>query len=124
MKVFGISVGSAPQKKLMNELSEYYKIAEERPDDNRVHLRIAEVLMKMKEQEKAIEEYLYAAESYEANNLSQISAAIYKQVLQIAPEQVNVYQNLIDIYLREGFLGDAITIYERSSTQSAKITVS
>ena len=113
MKVFGVNIGGAPQKKLTNELNEYYRIAEEDPDDNRVHLRIAEVLMKMGEKEKAIEEYLYAAESYEASNLSQISAAIYKQVLQIAPEQVNVYQNLIDIHLKEGFLGDAIATYER-----------
>ena len=113
MKIFGVSVGSAPQKKLTNELSEYYKIAEENPDDNRVHLRIAEVLMKMGEKEKAIEEYLYAAESYEASNLSQISAAIYKQVLQMAPDKVDVYQNLIDIHLKEGFLGDAIATYER-----------
>lgn len=113
MKVFGVSVGTAPQKKLTNELSEYYRIAEENPDDNRVHLRIAEVLMKMGEKEKAIEEYLYAAENYEADNLSQISAAIYKQVLQIAPEQANVYQKLVDVHLKEGFLGDAIATYER-----------
>ena len=113
MKVLGVSLGGAQHKKLTNELNEYYQIAEENPDDNRVHLRIAEVLMKMGEREKAIEEYLYAAENYQASNLSQISAAIYKQVLQFAPEQVNVYQSLIDIHLKEGFLGDAIATYER-----------
>jgi tetratricopeptide (TPR) repeat protein len=69
--------------------------------------------MKMGEKKKAIEEYLYTAENYEADNLSQISAAIYKQVLQIAPEQANVYQKLVDIHLKEGFLGDAIATYER-----------
>lgn len=97
----------------MSELSEYYKIAEEHPDDPRVHLRIAEVLMKMKKKRKAIEEYIYAAEGYETNNLSQISAAIYKQILRIDPDQINVYQTLVDIHLKEGFLGDAIATCEK-----------
>lgn len=113
MKIFGFSFAGSPKKKLMNELSEYYKIAEEHPDDTRVHLRIAEVLMKMGSRGKAIEEYMYAAEGYEANNLSQISAAIYKQILQIDPGQINVYQTLVDVHLKEGFLGDAIATYER-----------
>ncbi|KPJ60641.1 MAG: hypothetical protein AMJ42_01405 [Deltaproteobacteria bacterium DG_8] len=113
MKVFGFSFSSSSQKKLMNELSEYYKIAEEHPEDSRVHLRIAEVLMKMGRKGKAIEEYIYAAERYEDNNLSQVSAAIYKQILQIDPNQINVYQTLVDVYLKEGFLGDAVATYER-----------
>jgi len=112
VEIFGFSFGGSSEKKLMSELNEYYKIAEESPDDARVHLRIAEVLMKMGKRGKAIEEYTYAAEAYEANNLSQISSAIYKQILQIDPSQVNVYQTLIDLYIKEGFLGDAVAIYE------------
>jgi tetratricopeptide (TPR) repeat protein len=113
MKIFGFSFAGSSQKELMSELNEYYRIAEEHPDDTRVHLRIAEVLMKMGNKGKAIEEYIYAAEGYEANNLSQISAAIYKQILQIDPGQINVYQTLVDVHLKEGFLGDAIAAYER-----------
>ena len=45
--MFGLNFGASSQKKLTNELSEYYRFAEEHPDDIRVHLRIAEVLMKM-----------------------------------------------------------------------------
>ena len=113
MKIFGFSFGGSSQKKLMSELNEYLKHAEEHPDDIRVHLRIAEVLMKMGERHKAIDEYIKAAEEYEANNLSQISAAIYKQILQIDPDQINTYHTLVDIHLKEGFLGDAIATYER-----------
>ena len=111
--MFGLNFGASSQKKLTNELSEYYRFAEEHPDDIRVHLRIAEVLMKMEKTQKAIEEYIYAAEAYEANNLSQIAAAIYKQILQIDPDQLGVYQTLVDTHLREGFLGDAIAAYEK-----------
>ncbi len=111
--MFGLSFGVSLQKKLTNELSEYYRFAEEHQDDIRVHLRIAEVLMKMGKTHKAIEEYIYTAEAYEANNLSQIAAAIYKQILQIDPDQISVYQTLVDTHLREGFLGDAIAAYEK-----------
>jgi len=113
MKIFGFSFAGSSQKRLINELSEYYKIAEEHPDDSRVHLRIAEVLIKMGKKGKAIEEYLCAAERYKEDNLSQISAAIYKHILRIDPDQINVYQTLVDVYLKEGFLGDAIATYER-----------
>jgi len=113
MKIFGFSFAGYSQKRLMNELSEYYRFAEEHPDDSRVHLRIAEVLMKMGKKGKAIEEYICAAERYEADNLSQISAAIYKHILRIDPDQINLYQTLVDVYLKEGFLGDAIATYER-----------
>jgi tetratricopeptide (TPR) repeat protein len=112
MKIFGLDFGVSLEKKLLNELGEYYRYAEEHPNDIRVHLRIAEVLMKMEKIQKAIEEYIYAAEAYEANNLSQIAAAIYKQILQIDPDQVNVYQTLVNTHLNEGFLGDAIATYE------------
>jgi len=113
MKIFGFIIGLSPQRKLENELQEYYTIAEDNPEDVRIHLRIAEILMKVDRKYKAIEEYIYAAEAYEANNLSQIAAAIYKQVLQIDPDQVNVYQTLVNIHQKEGFLGDAIATYER-----------
>jgi tetratricopeptide (TPR) repeat protein len=101
------------QKRLLNELNEYYAFAEGNPDDIRVHLRIADVLMKLGQRHKAIDEYLHAAESYEANNSLQISAAIYNQIVKIDPDQINVYHTLVDIYRREGKVGDAVATYEK-----------
>ena len=46
MKLTRLFAGSNSQKKLSNELNEYYAFAESNPDDIRVHLRIADVLMK------------------------------------------------------------------------------
>ena len=113
MKLFSMFSGNQSQKKLTNELNEYYSFAEQNPDDIRVHLRIADVLMKLGQKCKAIEEYIHAAESYEAGNLFQIAAAIYKQILNIDPEQINVYTALADLYCREGIVGDAIATYEK-----------
>ena len=113
MKLFGKFSGNLTQKKLTNELNEYYAFAEQNPDDIRVHLRIADVLIKLDQKYKAIEEYIHAAESYESSNLPQIAAAIYKQILHIDPEQINVYNALADLYCREGIVGDAISTYEK-----------
>jgi tetratricopeptide (TPR) repeat protein len=112
MGLLNLRFGGSSYHKLLAELNEYYKLAEGHPEDVRVHLRIAEVLMKLGKKGKAIEEYMWAAEGYEENNLSQIAAAIYKQILQIDPGQINVYQRLVDLHLKEGFLGDAIAAYE------------
>jgi len=112
-KIFSFSFTGSSKKKLMNELNEYYNFAKENPEDSRVHLRIAEVLMKLGKKREAIEEYIYAAEKYADNKLPKISAAIYKQILEVDPNQTSIYQSLVDIYLKEGFLGDAVATYER-----------
>ena len=113
MKLPRLFAGTNSQKKLSNELSEYYAFAESNPDDIRVHLRIADVLMKIGQRHKAIDEYLHAAESYAENNSLQIAAAIYNQVVQIDPDQVNVYHTLVDLYRREAKVGDAVATYEK-----------
>jgi tetratricopeptide (TPR) repeat protein len=113
MKLSELLFKPAPGKKLVRELNALYAFAELHPDDIRVHLRIADVLMKMGQRAKAIEQYLHAAELYEANGLSQIAAAIYKQVISIDPEQIDTYHALSDLYRREGIIGDAVATCER-----------
>jgi tetratricopeptide (TPR) repeat protein len=113
MKLSGLFFKSAPDKKLVHELNELYVFAEQHPDDIRVHLRIADVLLKMGQRQKAVEQYLHAAELYEANGLCQIAAAIYRQVISIDPEQINTYHALSDLYRREGIIGDAVATCEK-----------
>jgi tetratricopeptide (TPR) repeat protein len=69
--------------------------------------------MKLGQRHKAIDEYLHAAESYEVSNSLQISAAIYNQIVQIDPDQINVYHTLVALYRREGKVGDAVATYEK-----------
>jgi len=113
MKLRSLLFGASPEKRLVNELNAFYAFAEEHPDDMRVHLRIADVLMKLGQRHKAIEQYIHAAELYEAHKLSQIAAAIYKQVLSIDPEQINTYHTLAALYRKEGIVGDAVATYEK-----------
>lgn len=113
MTLRSVLFGSSPEKRLAKELKEFYTFAEEHPDDMRVHLRIADALMKLGQHQKAVEQYIHAAGLYEANKLSQIAAAIYKQVLSIDPDQINTYHTLVDLYRRDGVIGDAVTTYER-----------
>ncbi len=113
MKWSNLFCKAAPEKKLVRELNALYACAEEHPEDIRVHLRIADVLIKMGQRAKAIEQYLHAAQLYEANGLSQIAAAIYKQVISIDPEQIDTYHDLSDLYRREGVIGDAVATCEK-----------
>jgi len=113
MKLTHLFAGTTSQKKLSTELNEYYAFAESNPNDIRVHLRIADVLMKLGQKHKAIDEYLHAAESYDVSNSVQIAAAIYNQIVQIDPDQINVYHTLVSLYRREGKVGDAVATYEK-----------
>lgn len=82
-----------------------------KPNDPRLRQRLAEMYQKKGEKEKAISEYLQAAEIFTRNNLFAEAMAVYKQVCRQAPSLDDVYMKIADIYRRMGFLGDAFAQY-------------
>jgi tetratricopeptide (TPR) repeat protein len=94
-------------------LNEYLDAAKSSPEDIRIHIKIAELYLKNNNRDKAISEYLYAANSYRAKKLYQIAISIYNHILSIDPGQTAVYMTLADIYHKNGFNGDAVATLEK-----------
>jgi tetratricopeptide (TPR) repeat protein len=60
-----------------------------------------------------LSEYLYAAKKYEEKKLYQIAISTYNLIISIDPEKTYIYTSLADIYIRNGFNGDAVSILEK-----------
>ena len=81
------------------------------PANARSHLKLAEFYQKKREKQKAISEYLLAADIFAKNNQYAEAMAIYKQVPKQDPSLDHVYLKIADIYRKMGFLGDAFAQY-------------
>jgi tetratricopeptide (TPR) repeat protein len=95
------------------KLNEYLMIAKNTPEDIAIHIKLAELYLKNNNKDKALSEYLYAAQKYEEKKLYQIAISTYHLIISIDPEKTYIYTSLADIYIRNGFNGDAVSILER-----------
>jgi tetratricopeptide (TPR) repeat protein len=95
------------------KLNEYLMIAKNAPEDIAIHIKLAELYLKNNNKDKALSEYLFAAQKYEEKKLYQIAISTYHLIISIDPEKTYIYTSLADIYIRNGFNGDAVSILER-----------
>ncbi len=95
------------------KLNEYLTIAKNTPEDIAIHIKLAELYLKNNNKDKALSEYLYAAQKYEEKKLYQIAISTYNLIISIDPEKTYIYTSLADIYIRNGFNGDAVSILEK-----------
>ncbi len=95
------------------KLDEYLTIAKNNPEDIAIHIKLAELYLKNNEKDKAIGEYLYAAQKYEEKKLYQIAISTYNLIISLDPAKTYIYTTLADIYIRNGFNGDAVTVLEK-----------
>ena len=95
------------------KLNEYLTIAKNAPEDIAIHIKLAELYLKNNNKDKALSEYLYAAQKYEEKKLYQIAISTYNLIISIDPEKTYIYTSLADIYIRNGFNGDAVSILEK-----------
>lgn len=101
------------EKKFEKALEEYQDAAKNSPDDIRIHIKIAELYLENKYKDKAIDEYRYAANAYTNKKLFQIAIAIYNHILSIDHNLTDVYTTLTQLYLQNGFRGDAVATLEK-----------
>ena len=104
---------SSPKKKFTDMLNSYKKAVEQNPADIRIRVKIAELYLEHNKKEEAVQEYLQAARDYQEKRLFQIAIAIYNHIISITPEKVDVYSELSELHLKNGFIGDCVAILER-----------
>lgn len=94
-----------------DSLQLYLNLAKKEPGNARAHLKLAEIYQREGGTQKAISEYLLAAEIFAKNNFYARAMAIYKQVPRQDPTLDHVHLKIADIYRKMGFLGDAFNEY-------------
>ena len=71
--------------KTRESLALYRKVAQVNPANATAHLRVAELCLKERLVDEAVDEYLYVAEEYERLHRSDDARRLYEQVLKVAP---------------------------------------
>jgi tetratricopeptide (TPR) repeat protein len=94
-----------------NSKEKYIDLTEQDPENDKAHLKLAEIYEKKGEKERAISEYLLAADIFAKKKSYAGAMAIYKKLVKQDPSADHVYLKIADIYRKMGFLGDALGQY-------------
>jgi Tfp pilus assembly protein PilF len=94
------------------EIREYLNLIEMTPNDKRLHLKLADLYLKMGENEEATREYLKVADLYAEEEFSFPAISLYKKVLSIEPKFIEAFEKMAKLYLKEGLIGSAKKSYQ------------
>ena len=96
-------------------IKEYAKIVEEDPRDVRIWLKIGDLHVKKGSTAEAVETYSKVAEFYSEQGFYLKAVAVYKQILKIDENLVDINLRLAELYKQLGLLNDAMQQYEQVS---------
>jgi len=113
MKLSFFKKKQTADEKFREALDKYQKALEQNQGDLRLRIKIAELYLEHNKKEKAIEEYIQAARAYQEKRLLQIAVAIYNHIITLEPDQVDVYTELANLHLKNGFVGDSVAVLEK-----------
>ncbi len=98
-------------------LKNYLDLVKRDPGNAKAHLKLAEIYQKNEEKEKAVGQYMRAAEIYLEKTYFAQAMAIYKQILKQDPSLDEVQLKIARVYQEMGFLGDAFAQYKSLAQQ-------
>jgi len=93
-------------------IKEYRKIIAADPKDARIQQKLGELYARNGESAQAIECFLKVAEGYTTDGFLLKAIAVYKQIIKISPERIDIHLILAQLHQQLGLLGDAMTQYQ------------
>jgi tetratricopeptide (TPR) repeat protein len=96
---------------LLTAIEEIYRVIEMAPTYLPLHLCLAEVFVRQERLEEAIAKYMAVAEVYHMRGDDRQAIGVYKQVLKMAPMDVNVRAMMIDLLVNRGEIDQALEQY-------------
>jgi tetratricopeptide (TPR) repeat protein len=90
----------------------YLDLVQKEPGNANAHMKLAEIYQKKGEKQKAISEYLLAADIFTEKESYRSAIAIYKQLHKQDPSLGHVHSKIAEIYREMGFLADALAEYK------------
>jgi tetratricopeptide (TPR) repeat protein len=99
---------------LEKALTEFQNAVKEDAKDTRTWLRMAEVHVRLGQNEKATEVYQKTVDLYVEQGFFQRAVAVYKNIIKLSPEVVEARSKLADVYRQLGLFSDAIQQLEQA----------
>lgn len=101
-----------PKKQEDQEIEALRGRIAERPDDPRLHQRLAELLLEKGRKPEAMEAFVKAAQCHAEAGFHLRAIAMYRRVLRME-ESPEILLKLAELYLSNGLLGDALVQYRK-----------
>ena len=98
--------------KINAAIREYRKVLAEQPDDATTLNRVGDLYARSDQIEEAIGLFTQIAENYTADGFFPKATAIYKKIIKLDPTRLGVYEQLAELYHRQGLLNEARTQYQ------------
>ena len=99
---------------LEKALTEFQNAVKEDAKDTRTWLRMAEVHVRLGQNDKATEVYQKTVDLYVEQGFFQRAVAVYKNIIKLSPEAVEARSKLADVYRQLGLFSDAIQQLEQA----------
>ncbi|MBI3812449.1 MAG: tetratricopeptide repeat protein [Nitrospirae bacterium] len=98
-------------------IEEWQKLISESPNDGNIYNTIGDLLLKKNELSRAVEAYLKGAEVFHAAGFSLKTIAIYKKLIKLVPQRLDILIKLGDLNSERGLTGNAIEDYLTAAKQ-------
>jgi tetratricopeptide (TPR) repeat protein len=98
--------------KIEPAIREYRKLLEENPNDINTLNRVGDLYARIQRIEEAVDFFNQIAEQYAGEGFFVKAIAIYKKIIKLDPTRLDVYENLAELYHRQGLVTEARTQYQ------------
>lgn len=96
-------------------LTEFQGAVKEDAKDTRTWLRMAEVYVRLGQNDKATEVYQKTVDLYVEQGFFQRAVAVYKNIIKLSPDFVDARIKLADVFRQLGLLSDAVQQLEQAA---------
>jgi pilus assembly protein FimV len=98
--------------KIEPAIKEYRKLLAENPNDINTLNRVGDLYARIQRIDEAVDFFTQIAEQYTAEGFFVKAIAIYKKIIKLDPTRLEVYEQLAELYHRQGLVTEARTQYQ------------
>jgi len=92
-------------------IDEWQKLISESPNDGNIFNTIGDLLLKKNDLNKAVDAYLKGAEVFRSAGFALKTIAIYKKLIKLVPQRLDILVKLGDLNAERGLVGNAVEDY-------------
>jgi pilus assembly protein FimV len=98
--------------KIEPAIREYRKLLADHPNDINTLNRIGDLYARIQRIDEAVDFFTQIAEQYSAEGFFVKAIAIYKKIIKLDPSRLEVYEQLAELYHKQGLVNEARTQYQ------------
>ena len=98
--------------KIEPAIKEYRKLLAENPNDINTLNRVGDLYARIQRIDEAVDFFTQIAEQYSVEGFFVKAIAIYKKIIKLDPTRLEVYEQLAELYHRQGLVTEARTQYQ------------